>query len=209
MAPFNVDDVVQVRLIYQAAGREACNIRHFRVDDVLGSPDAQHFADYLRDNFLDSLVRIIPPVAKLRWIAVWNLADTSTPAEAVNEVNQPGIWTTSNLLPPQVAGLLTFTTTVYLGRNAPKLYSCFPPTTANGVNGIPSNLYWTRLRSLGDVFSNQHFVDDGVNLAVLTPVVLHQATLTVTEITGRVASFKWATRRRRSHSRRAPAFVFH
>lgn len=209
MLPLEIGHVLQCRLIYETAGRQACNIRNWVVADVAGAPDVQQVAQFLVDNFLDTFVRIIPPQVKLRFIAVWDLDDTSSPAEAVIETNQVGIWTASDLLPPQLAGLVTFTTTPPSKRNPPKMYTCFPPETANGASGIPSPTYVTRIRGVGDAFVFQLPIDDGVSQATLDPVVYHRATHTTTLITGRVASLAWATQRRRGHVQAAPTFIYH
>lgn len=205
----NVGDIIEVRTFCRATDQVGINVFHYRCSGVngqvtlgmvaanLGASLPSRYKALMSNNAVyDGLdvVRIVPgPRTQNAW---------STDGAGAGIV-------TGDVLPRQVAGVITKLTAFKGRRYRGRFYLAFPCEADSDMTGIPNANYMAALGLLATQFEQLLAPVSGANNAVFIPIVYHRFPGDFTDIVRCRANQKWGTQRKRgSYGRpnQAPTF---
>lgn len=193
-----VNDVWQVSFVCGTPTQLSFNVRHYRTSFQVGGPVgtlavATRFATLFNAAYkalLSSSANFLGVVAqKIRPLPMTVALSNNTGA-GVGEA-------TGDLLPKQVAGIITIKTALAGRRFRGRLYVPFPAEVDSTVAAAPTGSYITRLGTLAFALLANVVVTDMTFSETMNPIVFSRKFELFTPVVDFVAKGVWATQRRR------------
>lgn len=196
-----VNQVLEVRLYAHSAGQYSVNTRHYRVTAVAGAGETDGNAAVRVETELAAAFKAcLNENAEYLGLSLQIIRTIRRPKSIVSAGSGPGL-IEGDILPRQVAGLITLTTDTASRSGRGRMYVPFAPESRNLATGVPNPEYLGELDALAIKLDNILVVGAGADTATIQPVLYNRTTHAVIPVTGiRVASH-WATQRRRSDIR--------
>jgi len=202
-ALFALGSVIDLELWSQFGGQAAVNRIRYEVTASVGL--LVTYSDVLTEfaGIFPSLMRALLSVqATYRGLGIREINNPLKPAPAYDDQDTGVGDIAGDVLPSQVAGLLSFQTLFVGPALRGRIYLPFPSEGSNSSGGAPVAQYQTDLAILGTVAVAPLVVTNGASSITLTPVIWHRASQTTTRITTFRARGQWATQRRRAERSR-------
>ena len=193
-----LQDVWQITFRTRANDQIGLNVCHYRCTLVVtGGVTDVELASYMAAVAAPAYQALMTPSASYESTTVFRVLPAAGYMPFTSLIAAgPGI-IAGDMVPRQVAGILT-KTTAYAGRAfRGRVYVPFVPESMNDVTGVPTTPYITKLTNLGGVILNPFTVVGGTGSATFQPSLFHRAGLTTTDIIGFRSNSKFATQRRR------------
>jgi len=198
-----VDKLLQLKVECKTVTQLGINLYYWRVSSILlGLPTDQDAADIFDQVVGPAYIDVLSAHANYAACKVQILQPPPMPTEVGASVNAGAGNRTGDLMPTNVAGIITkktgFAGRAYRGR----AYIPFPAEDDNGIDGLPVAGYLGNLGALAAiVFSDFTFTSvDTLRSATLTPVLRHDKAVAIpgtNPITSYRVNAKWANQHRR------------
>jgi hypothetical protein len=204
-----VNDVLRVRWVHQQGAQMAVNVRHYVVTSTTGTSATDADAASRFNTLTAALFKALMTVNSVyRGVGV-QVIDPGPPFVEQTDITSAGGGTVvGDALPPQVAGLIKFTT-AFAGRSGRGfMYPPFPGEADNGAGAIPAAGYVTNLTALKNAMIATVTVGVLPNTATLTPILWNGALAAARTVNGGVARAFWSQQKRRSFLRKGDVFPF-
>lgn len=201
MATINTGDYLRVTFVCKAGEQLGLNVRHFMYTKTEGDPlSDQQVADAISLYYDQHYVGLLPPDASYRGVILARETPSPTAQIYSNEGQAVGSNQGEDVLPRQVAGIITLRT----GQPGPggrgRVYIPFPYRGADSTSTFnPTGAYVDKLASLALQFAGDEVVPAGGDSFVLTNVLKTRKTgqIVYLPITSSLARGYWASQRRR------------
>lgn len=197
-----VSDLVEVVMVCRQGNQDGLIVRHYNVDSVAGaSLDISQVGDQISTALAGPLKQCMSSDASYRGVRVRRLSPSKTDV-FTSILGQGSGVSASEVLPTQVAGLITLRTG-FAGRSKRgRAYIPFPSEAFNNPDGHPSAAYIGNLNTLAAQLKALITVTVGVDGVQLRPVIYSRLLDLRYEITSTIQRNEWATQRRRSQVNR-------
>lgn len=193
-----VNDVLEVRYVSTAGLQVSLNVRHYVITSV-GAPEPTHqdIADRLGVVMATQYKTQLSSSATFRGIGVRRLLPPPRTAETVDGTTSGPGTRGADLLPKQIAAVISLRTAEATRRGRGRMYIPFPSETDNTSAGLPVAAYGTDLVNLAALQNDLITVTAGGGTLVMTPVIFRRSDGTTRVITQVNARSIWGTQRRR------------
>lgn len=194
-----VGDVLQVTFVMQAGSQQVgLNVRHYNiVTSVGGAVVMPGWADEFFNQFGALYLALLSTQAVFHGVHVSRIhpMPPGMPSQS-SQLPASGL-VAGDLLPRQVAGLISLRTDLAGRAFRGRSYIPFPSEADNEADSSPTVQYLTRLGQLATEYLQPVQVTDGVATETAVPIIWHRATRTFHFITSAMVNDAWATQRRR------------
>jgi len=202
-----VNQVLEVKLYSHSSGQYAINTRHYRVTGIQGTGETDvNAAARVETELAASFKAALCEQAEYLGLSLQIIRTPRRPKTVVTAGSGPGL-VEGEILPRQVAGLITVLTDTASRQGRGRMYVPFPAESRNTALGVPTAEYLGELDAIAIKLDNTLVVGAGANTATIQPVLYNRVSHAVTPVTGIRVNSNWATQRRRSDIRggdRAP-----
>lgn len=195
-------DEIEVRIGCYTASQAGINTCYFTCQGAGGPGITTDFAAAMFDGIFAPLYKAAMAAGATYYgVSVARVSPLPRTAASVSSAN-PGPGTYGpDLLPQQVAGIVSSVTDYGGVKYRGRVYVPFPEETASdSATNKPTLLYVAALDAIGDAIYVPYVLADGADTLNLTPVVFHRDGSPPTTIVGNRARQRWGTQRRRSSS---------
>jgi len=197
MSLVSTGDILEVRFVCQHTEQVSYNVRHFRVAQVSGqSVSLAEIVNDLATQYEPDYKNLICAEAQYLGMDIRRVWPTKTVLYNSTVGAGPGT-IAGEILPTQVAGLITLRSETPGPGGRGRMYIPFPSEADNDENGRPEGNYLQRLAFFAALMVEQQFPAGPDGSATLDPVVWSRTTQTHKMIVDSVRRTKWATQRRR------------
>jgi len=202
MATLNSQDYLRVTFVCKAGEQLGLNVRHFQYIKTEGDPPPdQQVADAISGYYAERYLDLLPAI-DTEYRGVILARETPSPtAQIYSNVEQAaGGNEQEDVLPRQVAGIITLRTGLPGPGGRGRVYVPFPYRTADSTSTYnPTGAYVAKLQALANLFSGDETVPNGMDPFVLTNVLKTKKTgqIVYLPIVSSLARGYWASQRRR------------
>jgi hypothetical protein len=207
--PMVFDDIYEVTVCSRAGGQNGLNVRHCHVTAVSSTPMTDlMFANRLRSTLADELPELLSVQAEFMGVIVKKIwPQLGQPIKSEGGPIEGDVL--GDMMAPQTAGLIRFTTATGGPQGRGRMYVPFAAESDSINEGRPHASYVTRLDALGLLFvGSQTYTTVDLESATVEWVLWERATASFRVVTGRRARSEWATQRRRNYLGKGDANPF-
>jgi len=193
-----VGDILQATFVTVAGSQAGLNVRHYRsIATVGGSVGVDQFANALFDDFDTAYITLMSAQATFNGVLVQKIFPLPMGMPAMSAQAPLVGLITGDLLPRQVAGLISLRTDFAGRRFRGRVYVPFSGENASELDSSPTAAYLAGLSTLAQQFLQQVTVIQGAATETIAPVIWHRDLQTTDFIRTAMIHDAWATQRRR------------
>lgn len=194
-----VNDIFEATLICSTPFQYSANVIHYKCTATAGTGATdQDVTTGLSTSFAAVYKPVLSVNARFEGVRGQIIKPTRRPV--VTSTSGAGVGTLpGDLIPSQVAAVLSKRTNVASKSTRGRIYVAFPDEDANEINGTPSAAYLGLLAAVANLADDTLTIGAGVNTVTMQPVVYSRKLGTAQPIVVVTVNPRWATQRRRSH----------
>lgn len=202
--PINAGDDLEVVFYCQSGPQVSLNVSHWVVSTAVGAPTMEAVALLLGTAFAPLYKACMSSNATYNGVGVKRII--ANPTDPVFDSTGNGVGdSVADIIPNQVAGLISFRSGLAGRSNRGRKYVPFPSEEQNTSNGKPTNDYLTALEALADGYLATQGVTGGGTTITVDCEIYSRKEGTLIPITSYLLRPFWATQRRRSLINRGDA----
>jgi len=204
----SVNDIVEAKIYCHSQGQFSINTVHYKCTAIAGGGSTDDiFAGELAELFAPRIKACLSEQAEYVGLTAQIIRPTRRP-KVLNTVDVGDGLVTGDILPRQVAGLISKKTSTASRSGRGRMYVPFPAESTNTEDGFPVAGYKTNLELLATVFLTTVVSADGGNTSTMVPVLYNRNSHATLILTGATVQNVWGTCRRRADVRGADRFPF-
>lgn len=193
-----VGDILQTTFVCVAGSQVGLNVRHYRsIASVGGAVGVDQFANALFDDFDTAYITLLSDQATFHGVFVQKIFPLPMGMPAMSAQAALTGLLTGDLLPRQVAGLISLRTDFSGRRFRGRVYVPFASEASNEVDSSPNAAQLANLAILATQFLQEVTVIQGPATETIAPVIWHRDLGTSDFIRTAMVHDAWATQRRR------------
>jgi hypothetical protein len=193
-----IGDVYEIKFQMQESLQLGMNVRHYRVvTSTPPEPPLDAIAAQLGGIFAPLYLLLLSSEADYVLTSARRIFPLPLTIEGVSNAGAGAGAIAGDLLPKQVAGIITLRSALAGRRNRGRAYIPFPSETSNTATATPVAAYIAALAILGVAYTADRTITVGAGSIVLRPVIWRRASSSSVDITSSLARSVWATQRRR------------
>lgn len=191
-------DVVALKIYCRAAEQIGINVLHYECVGRNGTGSTTDQMAIVAESAFASLYKDALCVeAEFRGVGCQLIKPFGPWLEEFSNVFPGDGLAVGDLLPRQVAGIITKRTNAAGRANRGRIYVPFPSEESSDANGVPQAGYVTTIQIIGNQYATNLVVGSLGNDVTMQPTIFHRVSGAVSRVIACTARPRWATQRRR------------